>query len=427
MKVVITLLVSVVLSGNATAAPVQYAVDGLAIGTQLNFGSAPYREYKCSPSEQFGGLTWCQKTRAYKERRKPYTAAYSLLHSRDGKIVYVNRSQEPGFSNSNEAEEDIQRYSRKIGESPRIMKMPRRSGLTDGLIAIWGQITLVQLDEESVKILSDGRSPKKGLLIDFLGNFVRSAKESLPIYSIGGGPGVIWVASFDQKGHGTLRLAAVDASVSMPEPQPTLELESKSEFQPASQSTVETEEKLEDPLELRQKIERLQRELAVATATIADLEKAKAAAEVAQTAADEARLVAEAARSEMEQTRAAEKATPHVRIAQLELDRAATDGKNHHWESILYGSTGGLLIMLIGSTIGFFLKQQKARNSATNPIEVSTQSQSSATEMEAFVSSPAIAIAEDAFGRELEEQVAALNAATQESRSNETETVPGTA
>jgi hypothetical protein len=47
--------------------------------------------------------------------------------------------------------------------------------------------------------------------------------------------------------------------------------------------------------------------------------------------------------------------------------------------------------------------------------------------MEAFVSSPAIAIAEDAFGRELEEQVAALNAASQESRSNETETVPGTA
>src|SRR3984893_13504889 len=321
MKVVITLLVSVVLSVNATAAPVQYAVDGLAIGTQLNFGSAPDREYKCSPSEQFGGLTWCQKTRAYKERRKPYTAAYSLLHSRDGKIAYVNRSQEPGFSNSNEAEEDIQRYSRKIGESPRIMKMPRRSGLTDGLIAIWSQITLVQLDEESVKILSDGRRPKKGLPIDFLGNFVR----------------------------------------------------------------------------------------------------------VAQTAADEARLVAEAARSEMEQTRAAEKATPHVRIAQLELDRAATDGKNHHRESILYGSTGGLLIMLIGSTIGVFLKQQKARNSATNPIEVSTQSQSSATEMEEFVSSPAIAIAEDAFGRELEEQVGALNAATQESRSNATETVPGTA
>jgi hypothetical protein len=130
--------------------------------------------------------------------------------------VCVNRSQESTFSKSNEAEEDIQRYSRKLGESPRIMKMPRRSGLADGLIAVWGQITLVQLDEESVKSLSEGRRPKKGLLIDFLGNFVRSAKEGLPIYSIGGGPGLVWAATFNQKGHGTLRLAAVDASGFLP-------------------------------------------------------------------------------------------------------------------------------------------------------------------------------------------------------------------
>src|SRR5262245_64107942 len=34
----------VVLYGNAIAAPTEYAVDGLAVGTQLNFGSASYRE-----------------------------------------------------------------------------------------------------------------------------------------------------------------------------------------------------------------------------------------------------------------------------------------------------------------------------------------------------------------------------------------------
>ena len=39
--------------GNAIAASTEYAVDGLAIGTQLNFNSASYREYKCSPSDQF--------------------------------------------------------------------------------------------------------------------------------------------------------------------------------------------------------------------------------------------------------------------------------------------------------------------------------------------------------------------------------------
>ena len=60
MRARITVLAAVVLSGNPTAAPADYAVDGLAVGTQLNFDSALYREYKCSTSDQFDGLTWCQ-------------------------------------------------------------------------------------------------------------------------------------------------------------------------------------------------------------------------------------------------------------------------------------------------------------------------------------------------------------------------------
>jgi len=210
MRARITVLAAVVLSGSPIAAPADYAVDGLAVGTQLNFGSALYREYKCSPSDQFDGLTWCQKRRSDKERRGSYIAAYSLLHSRDGNILYINRSQEPAFLNPKEAEVDIQRYSGKIGELPRIVKMPHRSGFPEGLIAVWGKITLEPLDQESIKVLADGKSPKKGLLIDFLRNFVRSAKEGLPIYRIDGGPGFMWAASFDQKGRGTLRLAAVE-------------------------------------------------------------------------------------------------------------------------------------------------------------------------------------------------------------------------
>jgi hypothetical protein len=82
MKVGIAVLALSLLCGDAIAAPTQYAVDGLAIGTHLNFDSAFYREYKCSRSNQFDGLTWCQKTRSDRERRGSYTAAYSLLHSR---------------------------------------------------------------------------------------------------------------------------------------------------------------------------------------------------------------------------------------------------------------------------------------------------------------------------------------------------------
>src|SRR5262249_16192020 len=213
----LAVLAHAVLIGNAIAAT-EYAVDGLTVGTQLNFGSASYREYKCNASDQFDGLTWCQKKRTDKERRGSYIAGYSLLHSKDGNISYINRTQEPAFFNPSEAELNIEQYSRKFGESARILKIPHRSGLPDGVIAVWGKITLEPLDQESIKILADGKSPRKGFVIDYLRDFTRSAKQGLPIYRIDGGPGFIWAASFDQKGRGTLRLAAVDVSGFAPPP-----------------------------------------------------------------------------------------------------------------------------------------------------------------------------------------------------------------
>jgi hypothetical protein len=151
--------------------------------------SATYLEYKCSPSDQFDGFTWCQKTRNDQDRRGASTATYSILHGQDGNVVYVNRFQSPAFFDRNQADKEIQGYSRKMGETARIKKMPHRAGLPDGIIALWGKATLEPLDQDSIKILAQGTSPKKGLLVDFIGNFARSAKEGLPIYRISGGAG----------------------------------------------------------------------------------------------------------------------------------------------------------------------------------------------------------------------------------------------
>jgi hypothetical protein len=326
--------------------------------------------------------------------------------------LYVNRSQEPAFFNRTEAEDDIQRYSRNIGESPRIMKMPHRSGLPDGLIAIWGEITLEQLDQESIKILADGKSPKKGLLIDFLGNFVRSAKEGLPIYRIDGGPGLIWGASFGQKGRGTLRLAAVDASGFLSPPR---------EQQPTPQSTAVRTEANEAQPELGQTIEKLQTEIASATTKIAELEQAKVAAEAARIEAAKARVDAEIAKREIEQTRVTEKAKLEATIARLEADRGAADSKTRRWENALYGAIGGLLVVLAASTISFFANRQKQSISkqqvyepGTNAVDVSAQAQHGEAEIIPHTLSPEIAIAEAAFECELEEQVAAINATQDE-------------
>jgi hypothetical protein len=205
------------LTGHAMAAT-EYAVDGLAVATQLNFSRASYREYKCNPSDQFEGFIWCQKTRAEKARRGSRTTTYSLLHSKDGNVSYINRSQESASFDPSESELTIERYSRELGESARILKAPHRSGLPHGAIAVWGKITLEPLDQDSIKLLADGKNPRKGFLIDYLRDFTRSAKEGLPIYRIVGGPGLIWAASSDQKGRGTLRLAAVDVSGFAPPP-----------------------------------------------------------------------------------------------------------------------------------------------------------------------------------------------------------------
>jgi hypothetical protein len=91
--------------------------------------------------------------------------------------------------------------------------MPPRPELARGILATWGRVVPEPLDAESLENLVEGKRPAtKGYLIDFIGDFARSAKEGLPVYRLSGGAGFVWVASYDEKGRGILRFAAVDAS-----------------------------------------------------------------------------------------------------------------------------------------------------------------------------------------------------------------------
>ena len=430
----IVVLAHAALIGNAIAAT-EYAVDGAAVGTQLNFGSASYREYKCNPSDQFEGFVWCQKNRTDKERRRSYITAYSLLHSEDGNLSYINRSQEPAFFNPSEAELNIQQYSRNLGESARILKMPHRSGLPDGLIVVWGKITLEPLDQESIKTLADGKNPRKGFLIDYLRDFTRSAKQGLPIYRIDGGPGFIWAASFDQKGRGTLRLAAVDVSGFSPssvpapvavqataqtlpsDPAPVV-VQAMAQTPPSDPAPVVVQvtapaDQEQLPSELNQTVENLQADLAISINKIAELEKAKAEAELATKQAEQAKLDAENAKQEVERARIAEKMTSDALVAQVRADKVAAGAKNSRWENALYGSFGGLIVVLTACAIGFLMNRHKATVSkqqvwklGTKPIEASPHCQKSEAEPEPSALSSETAIFEAAFERELVEKVA---------------------
>jgi hypothetical protein len=407
MKTGVVVLASAVLSGSATAASNQYAVEGVAVGTQLNFNSASYREYKCSPSEQFDGLTWCQKARPAKDRRGPYTAAYSLLHARDGSIVYVNRTQEPLFLARNEAEGEIQRYARTIGEAPRIMNMPQRGGLRNGMIAVWGDVKLEQLDGESVKILAVGKSPKKGLLIDFLGNFARSAKEGLPVYRVASGTGFLWAANFDQKARGTLRTVAVNTSglsSARPEEQGTLQAPTD-EAEPQAKQAEATETIAES-----------QAEPATRSTGATELEQVPAGTETARETMETASVDVEAVTRELEQAKA-EITALEATIAQLSAAGSAGSAKNSRWENVLFGSAGGLFGALAVFVIGSFVNRQKAAAAAkqqTSDVDAAPMLTSPGDEGAELISpalSPTIAISESAFESELDAQVDAINAA----------------
>jgi hypothetical protein len=53
----------------ATSAFAQsYSVAGLGLGEKVHFGSKTYRQYECSPSEQFENFTWCQTRREEREK-----------------------------------------------------------------------------------------------------------------------------------------------------------------------------------------------------------------------------------------------------------------------------------------------------------------------------------------------------------------------
>ena len=329
-----------------------YSVDGLALGERVQPNNAGYREYKCGPSHQFDGFRWCQKARQQKEPRRSFKVTYSLLHTRDGTVVYVNRYEAPAFFGPNEADEDIQRYSRRLGELARITKMQHRPGIPDGILATWGNVELKPLDSESISAFRKGStkggttrgSTKKGYFVDFIGNFARSVKEGLPIYRISGGAGLIWIASFDQKGRGTLRLAAVDASALYPEmlPIPQTPNTQNSDAQRARQEPALAEASTKS----------------VSRQPAAAVEKITADAQVAGQPTKSAERDAPVAQTEIERLNA-EKTQLNTAIKQLALDKATAEAKAYAMETTVYGTIIILLIVLAGTGAFVFIGRKK--------------------------------------------------------------------
>ena len=108
----------------------------------------------------------------------------------------------------------IKSLSQKFGQSARVLTMSKEeapNGISGAIIATWGKVELERFSGDAIGILV-GSSPG-GLLIDFIGDPQKSAKQGLPVYRLAGSAGYIFSASFDKAGLGHQRSLAVNAAL----------------------------------------------------------------------------------------------------------------------------------------------------------------------------------------------------------------------
>ena len=195
-----------------------FVVDGLALGGTVYPESAIYKSYTCRPSDDFAGFTWCTVEHAENGNFGPHTAWVIILHSSANRVAFITKAIAPAFFQPGDVDREIQRLSRGFGQAQRFNADPR-PGVPHAVLVAWGAVTLTPLDEAAMDDLRNGEQIHRGLIAEFIGDAHKSARIGLPVYSIGGGPGYLWGASFDDAGKGSLRISAVDASALGP-PQP---------------------------------------------------------------------------------------------------------------------------------------------------------------------------------------------------------------
>ena len=180
---------------------------------------------------------------------------------------------------------------------------------------------MTELDADAVSILASGESPRKGLLIDYLGNLRRSAQLGLPVYSLSGGAGYIWSASVDRNDRGHIRFLTADPSALSP-------------AAPASPATAAQPA----PTEIAK----------AETAEKPNVDAEPTPVEPQAPVEPEKTSVAEVTKTEVEDAAAREggdKIAPM--LARLERDIAAGEAKIRVLETIAYCAVGGLIVFLM--------------------------------------------------------------------------------
>ena len=182
-----------------------YAVDGLAVGGSVAPQSRVYKSYQCEPSIDYPGYTWCKRTQTKRSGSKDVSVSTSIVHGSDNVVAYINQTVKPAKFSSGDIQNELVRLSKKFHSPPQVRNLTERSGSVGATLAIWGGIHLQPLGSDDLSVVAQGKSPHRGILVDLLGDMHKSARANLPVYSVSGEQGFVWMASYDREGEGTLR------------------------------------------------------------------------------------------------------------------------------------------------------------------------------------------------------------------------------
>jgi tetratricopeptide (TPR) repeat protein len=188
----------------------QDAVDGVQLGSKVAADLTAAQGYKCRPSDDFAGLSRCERFQSRRERGALQTVTNTVMHAEGGNVLYVMATQGNVPMTAAMARTEIEQLSVQFKAKPTTIKW-EPEGKATSVIVSWGAVKLGELGYEQTGTLAEGKSAKAGLLIDTVGNLTKSAKDNLPIRRLTGGKGYVFAASFDPSGLGVRRQVAIEA------------------------------------------------------------------------------------------------------------------------------------------------------------------------------------------------------------------------
>jgi hypothetical protein len=167
------------------------------------------KSYSCRPSEQFVSFNWCAVKHPMVGKMGPYNSFLTFLQSPENTAIYILQAISPAYFSPGDIDHEIQRLSQHFGQQARVLYAEPRPEAPHAVIAVWGNTTLTPLDATTMAALRRGETITAGLLVDYLGSAIKSARAGLPVFHLGDGAGFIWGANFDDAGRGDLRIVAI--------------------------------------------------------------------------------------------------------------------------------------------------------------------------------------------------------------------------